>query len=94
MQSFKLQCKNAANYENMKRGESIMLFYFGESKFFAYKGNEEIDIASVKSYVKLTKNYSTPHFALVANLIKIHTNLSVSSKSVDFIILIQKQKQN
>lgn len=94
IKNLELEWKKAADYENMKIGESKMLLYFGESKYVAHKENDEIDIANVKSGVIVARNYTTPQFTLIAkaNLINIHNNASASLKAVDFNILSPEAK--
>ena len=79
--------KKAANYDEMKVGQSVLLIYFGEDKYVASR-DQYMDVANAKSGVIVTKNLLGPHFALVAKagLINIHSN-KTGIEAVDFDIL-------
>ena len=80
--------KLAADYDNMKLTESKLIVYFGEEKYVAYVENSNMDVASAKSGILITKNALCPHYSLVAkaNLINIHSGKS-AIEAVDFDIL-------
>jgi hypothetical protein len=82
----------AADYNNMKLGESVLLLYLGNEEY-VLSHDKFMDVASAKSGVIVTKNVTGPKYALVAkaSLINIHSN-KTGLEAVDFDILSAEAK--